>query len=284
MITILLSELSTGFLREQFTGDLRERRLAARDAAYRRDVPEAVSARNERQWAAIGRRARHRGRDDAAVCAGLPGSMPAQPAHTGIRLTRCWVYAQPSPTKGDRHERGNRGTSGVSASSRQRIMAGQTARGHHRADAADRRGAPHLWDRASASICSMSCAPIWRRGKRPGDRVHPVRLRLSHGRAGGTAAGGRDRAHRRNRGNAEAEGLRASAGIVGYCDFRLGEPIDAVLEAHIEAGGGRFKGIRQSAGWDAAVVMTTSSPAPQHLLMDPAFRTGWTAGPVRVVV
>jgi L-fuconolactonase len=73
---------------------------------------------------------------------------------------------------------------------------------------------------------------------------------------------------------AEAAGVRAAAGIVGYCDFRLGVPIDAVLEAHIEAGGGRFKGIRQSAGWDAAVVMTTSSPAPQHLLMDPAFRTG----------
>ncbi len=73
---------------------------------------------------------------------------------------------------------------------------------------------------------------------------------------------------------AEAAGIRAAAGIVGYCDFRLGEPIDAVLEAHIQAGGGRFKGIRQSAGWDAAVVMTTSSPAPQHLLMDPAFRTG----------
>ncbi|HEY2619977.1 MAG TPA: amidohydrolase family protein [Acetobacteraceae bacterium] len=73
---------------------------------------------------------------------------------------------------------------------------------------------------------------------------------------------------------AEATGLRACAGIVGYCDFRLGEPIDAVLEAHVQAGGGRFKGIRQSAGWDAAVVMTTSSPAPQHLLMDPAFRAG----------
>jgi len=73
---------------------------------------------------------------------------------------------------------------------------------------------------------------------------------------------------------AEAEGLRACAGIVGYCDFRLGEPIDAVLEAHVRAGGGRFKGIRQSAGWDAAVIMTTSSPAPRHLLLDPAFRVG----------
>jgi hypothetical protein len=41
MITILLSDLvAYGFLREQFTGDLCERRLAARHAAYRRDVPE----------------------------------------------------------------------------------------------------------------------------------------------------------------------------------------------------------------------------------------------------
>ena len=48
---------------------------------------------------------------------------------------------------------------------------------------------------------------------------------------------------------AEAAGVRACAGIVGYCDFRQGEPVDAVLEAHIQAGGGRFKGIRQSAGW-----------------------------------
>jgi L-fuconolactonase len=73
---------------------------------------------------------------------------------------------------------------------------------------------------------------------------------------------------------AEAAGVRACAGIVGYCDFRLGEPIDAVLEAHIQAGGGRFKGIRQSAGWDASIIMTTSSPAPQGLLLDPAFRLG----------
>ncbi len=73
---------------------------------------------------------------------------------------------------------------------------------------------------------------------------------------------------------AEAAGIRACAGIVGYCDFRLGERVDAVLEAHVQAGGGRFKGIRQSAGWDAAVIMTTSSPAPQGLLLDPAFRLG----------
>ena len=40
MITVLLSELlAYGFLREQFRGDLRQRRLEARDEAYRRDIP-----------------------------------------------------------------------------------------------------------------------------------------------------------------------------------------------------------------------------------------------------
>jgi L-fuconolactonase len=64
------------------------------------------------------------------------------------------------------------------------------------------------------------------------------------------------------------------AGIIGYCDFRLGDRVDAVLEAHIAAGAGRFRGIRQSAGWDAAIVSTTSAVAPRGLLLDPAFRTG----------
>ena len=75
---------------------------------------------------------------------------------------------------------------------------------------------------------------------------------------------------------AEAAGLRACAGIVGYCDFRLGEPIDAVLEAHVSGRRGRFKGIRQSAGWDAAIIMTTAiAGAAAVCCMDPAFRAGW---------
>lgn len=40
MIIILLSELQAyGFLRQQFRGDLRQRRLEARDETYRRDIP-----------------------------------------------------------------------------------------------------------------------------------------------------------------------------------------------------------------------------------------------------
>jgi hypothetical protein len=51
MITILLSELlAYGFLREQFKGDLRQRRLEARDETYRRDIPQL----NQLVWAAQG--------------------------------------------------------------------------------------------------------------------------------------------------------------------------------------------------------------------------------------
>ena len=64
------------------------------------------------------------------------------------------------------------------------------------------------------------------------------------------------------------------AGIVGYVDFRETDTVDEALEAHIKAGQGRFRGIRQSAGWDAAVVSTTSAIPPQGILQDPAFRAG----------
>ena len=45
--------------------------------------------------------------------------------------------------------------------------------------------------------------------------------------------------------------IRACAGIVGHADLTLGAPVAKVLEAHIVAGGGRFRGIRQSASADA---------------------------------
>jgi hypothetical protein len=54
MITILLSELlAYGFLREQFQGDIRRRRLEARDDSYRQDIPalhRLVMAGKGKQW------------------------------------------------------------------------------------------------------------------------------------------------------------------------------------------------------------------------------------------
>ena len=66
---------------------------------------------------------------------------------------------------------------------------------------------------------------------------------------------------------------RVCAGIVGTADLRLGERVSEVLEAHIRAGGGRFRGIRHSVAWDAAV--PASSAVLPHLLEDPGYRAGF---------
>jgi predicted TIM-barrel fold metal-dependent hydrolase len=68
---------------------------------------------------------------------------------------------------------------------------------------------------------------------------------------------------------------RIAAGIVGTADLTLGEAVAEVLEAHIEAGGGRFRGIRQSAAWDPAGEAVASRMAPPHLYMDAKFRAGY---------
>jgi len=44
--------------------------------------------------------------------------------------------------------------------------------------------------------------------------------------------------------------VRACAGIVGHADLTLGDAVTEVLEAHLGAGGGRFRGIRHSASYD----------------------------------
>src|SRR5260370_28749123 len=44
---------------------------------------------------------------------------------------------------------------------------------------------------------------------------------------------------------------RACAGIVSRADLLLGDGVAPVLEAHVQAGGGRFRGIRNSASFEA---------------------------------
>jgi L-fuconolactonase len=73
--------------------------------------------------------------------------------------------------------------------------------------------------------------------------------------------------------------LRACAGIVSHADLRLGAAVQDVLQAHIVAGGGpggRFKGIRFAAGWDASPLIHNShTKPPQGLYADAAFRQGF---------
>jgi len=52
---------------------------------------------------------------------------------------------------------------------------------------------------------------------------------------------------------------RVAAGIVGYADLTLGDRVEPVLDAHIQAGGGRFRGVRHSAG-TPAIRSATAAP------------------------
>ncbi len=69
---------------------------------------------------------------------------------------------------------------------------------------------------------------------------------------------------------------RIAAGIVGFVDLRLGDAVAEVLQAHIHAGGGRFRGIRHIVAWDAdSTVRNPRNPAPAGLLTDAAYQAGF---------
>ncbi len=68
---------------------------------------------------------------------------------------------------------------------------------------------------------------------------------------------------------------RVAAGIVGFADLTLGDGVTPVLEAHIRAGGGRFRGVRHSAAWDASPIIGSSRTTDGlHLFMQANFREG----------
>ena len=69
---------------------------------------------------------------------------------------------------------------------------------------------------------------------------------------------------------------RVAAGIVGHADLTLGDAVEPVLEAHLAAGGGRFRGIRYSVGWDASdQVRNAFTNPPEGLYGDAQFRRGF---------
>ena len=69
---------------------------------------------------------------------------------------------------------------------------------------------------------------------------------------------------------------RACAGIVSRADLLLGDGVKAVLEAHVRAGGGRFRGIRHAAGWDESPdIRNSHTNPPRGLYADKTFREGF---------
>lgn len=68
---------------------------------------------------------------------------------------------------------------------------------------------------------------------------------------------------------------RVAQGIVGYADMRRGAAVREVLEAHLEAADGRFRGVRHLVTWDAdPTLVNPLSAAPRGLLLDRNYRAG----------
>jgi predicted TIM-barrel fold metal-dependent hydrolase len=69
--------------------------------------------------------------------------------------------------------------------------------------------------------------------------------------------------------------LRFCEGIVSHADMMLGARAEAVLEAHVKAGNGRFRGIRHITAWDPdPEVRNPAYSPPRYLLKDPKFQEG----------
>jgi predicted TIM-barrel fold metal-dependent hydrolase len=69
--------------------------------------------------------------------------------------------------------------------------------------------------------------------------------------------------------------IRIAAGIIGFVDLMLADAAGPVLDRHIEAAGGRFRGVRSTSAWHADPEARGSivSPPP-GLLYEPAHRRG----------
>ena len=71
---------------------------------------------------------------------------------------------------------------------------------------------------------------------------------------------------------------KVAAGIVGMADLTLGAAVEEVLAAQVQAGGGRFKGIRHAAGWEDKTreIHISHSNPPRYLYRDhKEFREGF---------
>jgi predicted TIM-barrel fold metal-dependent hydrolase len=64
--------------------------------------------------------------------------------------------------------------------------------------------------------------------------------------------------------------------IVGYADLMLGDAVREVLDAHLEAGDGHFRGIRHIVAWDSdASLLNPAYPTFPGMLASDRFRAGF---------
>jgi L-fuconolactonase len=138
----------------------------------------------------------------------------------------------------------------------------------------------HLWDRpperyqldelmadlnsghAVQATCFVECGAMYRAGA--AEALRPVgETEYVNGMAAASASG--------------IYGIaRACAAISGHADLRVPD-VERVLRAHIAAGGGRFRGVRQQAQHDPVLGSLAKRQVGAGLLADPAFRRGFGA-------
>lgn len=78
------------------------------------------------------------------------------------------------------------------------------------------------------------------------------------------------------RANALQDGTQVCAGIVGFAELSLGAGVEDVLAAHMEAGGGRFRGIRCHAAAHEKFQYGVMHAPPLHVYLNPRFREGFS--------
>ena len=72
-------------------------------------------------------------------------------------------------------------------------------------------------------------------------------------------------------------GPKLCAGIVGFADLLQGDAVQPVLEAHISAGKGRFRGIRHILAWDEdSRLLNPAYPTIKDMAASTTFRQGFT--------
>ena len=72
------------------------------------------------------------------------------------------------------------------------------------------------------------------------------------------------------------EGTRVCSAIVGQADLLAGDVVESVLQAHLLAGAGRFRGIRHVAAWDPDPTMLNPAyPSTECMLDSSVFRAGF---------
>ena len=69
-------------------------------------------------------------------------------------------------------------------------------------------------------------------------------------------------------------GTAIGAGIVGFADLALGDAVREVLDAHVQAGRGRFRGVRYSTSWDSDPGIHSFYPTHPGMLCEARVQAG----------